>query len=814
MSFICKVCKNEIETLPCPYCGFTGEENTDPHYLEVGYQLLGGQYIIGQVVGAGGFGVTYSAWDCSLKRCVAIKEYMPGEFSTRMPGNSDLTVYGGEKEEQFKAGMYKFYDESVRLAKFTEVPGIVQIYDWFHENNTAYIVMEFLEGETLEDRIQREGKIPVTDAIAVIVSVLDALEVVHAEGIIHRDIAPNNIFITKDGIVKLLDFGAARSATGTHSKSLTVLYKEGYTAEEQYRSRGEQGPWTDVYASAATLYKAITGITPDGAMERRFKDTLKAPGKCGVKVPAHVDAAIMNALNVSIKKRTQSAAKFKSELLSVRGVKKHFERTEEKRAGRISPAVWVGGFLGIVLAGTLLVLQSLGIISFHAEALGNLFVPAGQVRVMNVVNMEEEEAKDRLEKIGLKMEIENYQYSNSVQKGRIISQDVKKGSIVDEGTVISVIVSHDAQSVEIPDLVGMSEEKAKEMLDDLILETEVTTDWNVTLPGTVYETKPKAGEEILQGGNPVMLYVSKGLDYHENTTYDVVDVKGRNFSDIQQDLAKVGIYLVCGEEKFDDNVEKGVILGQDISEGTTLNAGEVITVVVSKGEEMMVVPELVGMTTQEAIDELEKRNLVAELEEELIENEESGIVLSQKAEAGTELSKGTNVVVVVSRKAKAMPSVMGLSKEEAVALCEKSGIKVTTKDVRSGNNTVKRQNVKEGELLAEDEALVIEIGIPEQDYDQQYSEEYLAALNNYLKAANLPTVVLNSGGSVRNTHQPLNESATSLASRTAGWIKDNYEYSTNVVWKNTPGAYTIVTGVELAFSNSGVSVTVESVDYY
>ena len=155
MSFICKVCKNEIETLPCPYCGFTGEENTDPHYLEVGYQLLGGQYIIGQVVGAGGFGVTYSAWDCSLKRCVAIKEYMPGEFSTRMPGNSDLTVYGGEKEEQFKAGMYKFYDESVRLAKFTEVPGIVQIYDWFHENNTAYIVMEFLEGETLEDRIQR-----------------------------------------------------------------------------------------------------------------------------------------------------------------------------------------------------------------------------------------------------------------------------------------------------------------------------------------------------------------------------------------------------------------------------------------------------------------------------------------------------------------------------------------------------------------------------------------------------------------------------------------------------------------------------------
>jgi serine/threonine protein kinase len=190
------------------------------------------------------------------------------------------------------------------------VSGIVQIYDVFQENDTAYIVMEFLEGEDLGTRLKREKTISADEAVKIMVPVLEALSAVHQSKIIHRDIAPNNIFLCKDGRVKLLDFGAARSATGTYSKSLTVLYKEGYTAEEQYQSRGEQGPWTDVYAAAATMYKAITGVTPDGAMERRRKDRLKEPSKCGVKIEKNVERAIMNALIMDHKKRTQSAEIF------------------------------------------------------------------------------------------------------------------------------------------------------------------------------------------------------------------------------------------------------------------------------------------------------------------------------------------------------------------------------------------------------------------------------------------------------------------------------------------------------------------------
>lgn len=145
----------------------------------------------------------------------------------------------------------------------------MRVFDSFEENGTAYLVMEYLEGETLTALLEREGKLEPERAITLLEPVIRSLETVHATGIIHRDIAPDNIFLTKDGRVKLIDFGAARYATTSHSRSLTVIIKPGYSPEEQYRSRGEQGPWTDVYALAAVLYRTITGETPPDALERR-----------------------------------------------------------------------------------------------------------------------------------------------------------------------------------------------------------------------------------------------------------------------------------------------------------------------------------------------------------------------------------------------------------------------------------------------------------------------------------------------------------------------------------------------------------------
>ena len=267
------------------------------------------------------------------------------------------------------------------------------------------------------------------------------------------------------------------AATGSHSKSLTVLYKEGYTAEEQYRSNGDQGPWTDVYSAAATFYKAVTGITPDGAMERRLKDELKPIRKCGVKIPSRIEKAVMNALNVSSAKRTQTAGQFRDELTVIKNVKNNYVRTRERKVGRFPIAIAVLSFL-IASAGiALFALQQLGYITFDMDIWGNLFVPEGKVRMINVVNMNMYEAEAELEKLGLNMEVSETLYKDDVFAGIILSQSTAKGKVIDVGTTIFVSVNdvlHE-EVVEEPPVRLLRSERS----DGTFITYEYDSDWNL-----------------------------------------------------------------------------------------------------------------------------------------------------------------------------------------------------------------------------------------------------------------------------------------------------------------------------------------------
>lgn len=574
----CIICNSEIESYPCPVCGYTGKNNEDPHYLNPGTVLFSGRYKVGHVVGAGGFGVTYAAWDTELMRRVAIKEYMPGEFSTRMKGCTALTVYGGEKKQQFESGMLKFHDESERLAKFTEVPGIVQIYDCFYENNTAYIVTELLQGETLDERIKREGKIPVSEAIDIMIPILDALTEVHKESIIHRDIAPNNIYLTSDGKVKLLDFGAARTATGSHSKSLTVLYKEGFTAEEQYQSNGTQGPWTDVYSAAATLYKAITGETPDGALERRLKDKLIPPSKCGIEISKNVNTAILNALNVNYKIRTQSTEAFKKELTGTGGVKKRYQRTIERKIGRIPKRVWITSLVLMAAIVTMVVLQATGVIHFDTKMFDSLFNSSG--RMINIVNMDVEEARSKVESLGLEFEIEEV-YSNDYLPDKIISQTPENRALI-EDTVVKVRVSRESRQVDIPDLSGLTYEEAETILNEKHLICEKVEQESSFKPNIVMGTSPDSNGKQWQG-QPVKVTVSSGMKTAGKGDYTVESMLERPISEARDFLTGEGIYLEIDGKEEDMIVPQGSILFQDKEPGTVITAGSEMKVTVSSG---------------------------------------------------------------------------------------------------------------------------------------------------------------------------------------------------------------------------------------
>ena len=306
---------------PCPHCGFDLSENVKkyPVALRAG-TLLNGRYLIGRVLGQGGFGITYVAYDQNLGSRVAVKEYMPGEMAAR-PDGKTVSPMAGNREEEFRYGRERFQEEARTLAKFTGQPGIAGATDYFDENGTSYFVMEYVEGISFKAYIANEGgKISIEEALDVMIPVLRALTAVHAEGFIHRDVTPDNIYITKDGNVKLLDFGSARYSLGDKSKSLDVILKVGYAPKEQYTRRGRQGPYTDVYSCAACLYAAITGYLPPESLERLDKDTLVPPSQAGVEIPLYLERAILKGLAVQPEDRFQKAGEFLEALESQRVV--------------------------------------------------------------------------------------------------------------------------------------------------------------------------------------------------------------------------------------------------------------------------------------------------------------------------------------------------------------------------------------------------------------------------------------------------------------------------------------------------------------
>ena len=505
----------------CPNCGY--DQRTLPEnalHMRPG-SLLSNRYLIGKVLGFGGFGVTYLAWDHVLQQRVAIKEYLPSEFATRAAGKTEVTVFSGNKAQQFADGMRKFVEEAKRLAKFQNEPGIVRIYDSFEANNTAYIVMEFLDGETLDDYLKRVGKVSVEQAIDMLSPVIKSLEAVHKAGVIHRDIAPDNIFLTHDGKVKLIDFGAARYATISHSRSLTVIIKPGYSPEEQYRSRGEQGPHTDVYALAAVLYRMITGETPPDALERRAylenkkKDTLIPPSKY-CKVSKNQENAILNALNIYAESRTSTAEDFLNDLTStaqirrVKGTIKVLDLMKWPLWAKITVPT-----LGIT-AITALTLLVTGVVEFGGNPLQVFTLGGNSVRVPNVVNSSIGVAQEKLDESSLTPVISGREISETVPANMVLRQGVDAGSVVEKGTEVDLYISA-APEIEVepglmPDLSYYTEAEAQSALDNLGAETHVEYEYsNDVAEGLVIRSSIGYGEPLPEN-EPVTLYVSKGPD--------------------------------------------------------------------------------------------------------------------------------------------------------------------------------------------------------------------------------------------------------------------------------------------------------------
>ena len=280
------------------------EENL--HCLRKGTRLIG-RYTIERVLGQGGFGITYLGIDELHEKKVAIKEFFPQGIVTRNIEYEDaVTVtFVGEKDN-YNKGKEKFLKEARIMARFSKDEGIVKAQDFFEINNTAYIVMEYLEGITLKQYLRENERIEPEELLELFVPLIESLDEIHSQGLIHRDISPDNIMVLLGGKIKLMDFGAARDYTDFGEKSLSLILKPGYAPPEQYQTHGVQGPWTDIYALCATIYKCITGKTPEDSIQRVMEDELKKPSELGVDISPQIEKTLLKGMSIAPKDRYQN----------------------------------------------------------------------------------------------------------------------------------------------------------------------------------------------------------------------------------------------------------------------------------------------------------------------------------------------------------------------------------------------------------------------------------------------------------------------------------------------------------------------------
>lgn len=546
----CSGCMNELaEGQFCPHCGYNNSAIPEnPIFIKPGTVINGFEF--GKVLGHGGFGITYIGFDSKNNRKVAIKEFLPAELATRRSDSSNVSVFTGEKEQSFKTGIEKFKKEAEMLTNFRDFPGIVEGFELFEANNTAYFVMEYVEGITLKEFVaQKGGRIPFPTVRTILMPVIDALAEMHRKDILHRDISPDNIYITADKRVKLLDFGAARQTVQDQNKGLSVILKHGFTPKEQYFTKGNQGPWTDVYALGATAYYMMTGTVPQPALDRIELDKLVPLTSFSSEINSQADAIIRKALAVEEINRYQSVNDFKNALLNpetqaplpqstqpkinnsvpTQGGQTIMPENPQQPQGQQPQPVYQqpqmqqpnyqqpvyqqqppmappkkkkGGVIALVVILGFLVLSMVCVGATY------LLMPT----IPDLTGETEEDALDMLKKAGFSKsdyDIE-YEYDDKVDKGEVMDQTPEGGKKTFKKSV-ELIISDGPEEFELEDAVGKSIDDITKEFEDAGLKVTAEEIFSNEPEGNILSMEPAAGSTV-KGDDEVTLTVSKGPD--------------------------------------------------------------------------------------------------------------------------------------------------------------------------------------------------------------------------------------------------------------------------------------------------------------
>ncbi len=595
------------------------------------------RYEITERVGLGGMAEVYRAQDNVLGRTVAVKTMLP-----QYAADPTFTK--------------RFRQEAASAAKL-QSPYIVSIYDWGLDDETYYIVMEFLRGTDLKTAIQERGAINQRKAAEIGSQVAQALSVAHAGGVIHRDIKPQNIMIQPDGNIKVMDFGIARAGDAGLSQTATVLGTAHYVSPEQAQGKELTGA-SDIYSLGVVLYEATTGKLPFDGQDavsvavKQVNEVPAAPSTINPNIDPSLEAIIMKALEKDPERRFKDASEMRHVL-------------NDFLAGRpINLGEDISGLKTQVMGGVAPIPNSTQVMSPVAgQGTGN-FTQVGP----RTYSAEDEAEKAKKKK-----------------RNTIIGIVVAILCII--GIAGAVFALGGNEKVTVPDVTGKPIAQARTTLEQagfkVGTETEVYS--SEVSSGNVVSTDPKAGEQAEKGAT-IKINVSKGTEQ-----VSVPDLKGKSADDAQKALSQAGLNGKQGDTVYSDDVSEGAVASQDTSAGSKANKGDTIVYHLSKGSEKVSIPNVVGMTQANATSKLESAGFSVNVTTSASDDVDKGNVIKQ-SDTGT-AKKGSTITITVSSGASSVqvPSVVGKTESDAGSALEKAGFKYDIQ--RESSSTVAKGNV-------------------------------------------------------------------------------------------------------------------------
>lgn len=598
--------------------------------------VFGRRYRATEKIGSGGMSEVYKAVDEVLGRTVAVKVLHPH--------------YAAD------AGFVARFRQEAQAAANLSHPGIVNIYDWGQDDNTYYIVMEYVRGTDLKALVTERGALDPLKVAEYGAQVCAALSVAHGYDIIHRDIKPHNIVLTPDGTIKVMDFGIARAGNTQMTQTGSVLGTAHYVSPEQAQGRTLTAA-SDLYSVGVVLYELSTGRvpfdadTPVAVALKQVNDDPVPPRQLNPAIPSALEAVILRALSKNPADRHASAEEMRRDLTRIasgRTFEPPAATIRDMDATSVLPAVDRPGSMSppriraiprrrnpwpwIALLSTLLII-GLG----TAWALG-LFKVVPKVVVPNLIGMTEQQATDALKAVKLAVGPVKYEYSEE-PSGTVLRQEPNAGVEVPEGSEIALVFSKGVQLFPVPNLVGLSEAEALAELRKAGFELNtILREFSDEPDGNVIRQSPAANTQAPEGAL-ITIVVSKGTELRK-----IPSVVGKSRGDATAQLKAAGFGVKVVEE-FSDTVEKGVVISQSPDGNASLEVGGVVTIRVSKGKDLVKVPRVIGMTEDQAITTLKNAGFEVLVEEQV--SPDDGIVITQDPIPDFTAERGSRVIIYV-----------------------------------------------------------------------------------------------------------------------------------------------------------------------